>query len=207
MLRPSTAVSALLLTVAIGAAAPACASGRYYQRTSSQRDYRDIERFAYDNGYRQGFRHGERDAADRRGYRIDRDREYRNADIGYRYGDRGDYRRFFRNGYEAGYRGGLQPGGAARFGNNRGGIFPPVSDRADGMSMPRRPLRSGTAMAWKPDATTPATVTGTIPRRSKRYREGDHDYDSRYGSRDQYKQEYRAAFQQGYEQGYRDNRR
>ena len=103
MLRSSTAVPALLLAVAIGAAAPACASGRYYQRSSNQRDFRDVERFAYDNGYRQGFSHGERDAADRRGYRIDRDRDYRNADGGYRYGDRGDYRRFYRNGYESGY--------------------------------------------------------------------------------------------------------
>jgi len=45
------------------------------------------------------------------------------------------------------------------------------------------------------------------PRRSKRYRNGDHEYNARYGSLDQYKQEYRAAFQQGYEEGYRDVRR
>ena len=43
------------------------------------------------------------------------------------------------------------------------------------------------------------------PVRSKRYREGDHDYDSRYGSRDAYKAEYRNAFRQGYEEGYRGN--
>jgi hypothetical protein len=45
------------------------------------------------------------------------------------------------------------------------------------------------------------------PRRSKRYREGDHDYENRYGSRDAYKQEYRGAFTQGYEEGYRGYRR
>jgi hypothetical protein len=103
MFKPSTAVPALLLTIAIGVTAPACASGGYYQRAPNQRDFRDIERLAYDNGYRQGFPHGEHDAADRRGYRIDRDRDYRNADSGYRYGDRNAYRRFYRNGYEAGY--------------------------------------------------------------------------------------------------------
>ena len=161
MFRPLPAVSALLLTVAVGAAAPACASGRYYQRTSSQRDYRDVERLAYDNGYREGFRHGERDAADRRGYRIDRDREYRNADSGYRYGDRSAYRRFYRNGYEAGYAEGYNRVGRS-VGNNRGRVFPTVRGPADGTSMPRRPLRPGIGMAWKPDAATPATVSGTI---------------------------------------------
>ena len=209
MLRSSTAVPALLLTVAIGAAAPACASGRYYQRSSNQRDFRDIERLAYDNGYRQGFPHGERDALDRRGYRIDRDRDYRNADSGYGgYGDRDGYRRFYRNGYEAGYAEGYNRV-ARTVRNDRGPFYPPVV-------APNGPGRNGYASpaaqsgyrdgveAGRDDARD---RRGNDPRRAKRYREGDNDYDSRYGSRDQYKQEYRAAFQQGYEQGYRENRR
>ncbi len=206
MLRSSTAVSALLLTVAIGAVAPACASGRYYQRSSNQRDYRDIERFAYENGYREGFAHGERDASARRGYRIDRDRDYRNGDGGYRYGDRGDYRRFYRNGYEAGYSEGY--GRVARsVRNDRGRVFPPVAGPR-GRNVYNSPAaqigyRDGVE-AGRDDARDRQP---NDPRRSKRFREGDHDYNSRYGSRDQYKQEYRAAFQQGYQQGYRDNRR
>ena len=206
MLRSSTAVPALLLTVAIGAAAPACASGAYYQRSSNQRDFRDIERVAYDNGHRQGFSHGERDAADRRGYRIDRDRDYRNADSGYRYGDRGDYRRFYRNGYEAGYAEGYNRV-ARSVRNDRGRVFPPVA-----VPRGRNVYASPAAQVGYRDGVEAGREDArdrqrNDPRRSKRYREGDHDYNSRYGSRDQYKQEYRAAFQQGYEQGYRDNRR
>ena len=93
MLRPLTAIPALLLTAAIGAAAPACASSRYYQRSSNQRDYRDIERFATTTGTARDFPTASATRRDRRGYRIDRDREDRNADSRYRYGDRGDYRR------------------------------------------------------------------------------------------------------------------
>ena len=161
MFRPFTAFPALLLTVAIGAAAPACASGGYYQRYPNQRDSRDVERLAYDNGYRQGFPHGERDARDRRGYRIDRDRDYRNADSGYRgYGDRDGYRRFYRNGYEAGYAEGY----------NR--VARSVATTAAGFThrwrpggrnvYGRPPRRPATGTAMKPDATTHAIAGATI---------------------------------------------
>jgi len=45
------------------------------------------------------------------------------------------------------------------------------------------------------------------PVRTKRYREGDHDYNNRYGSRDAYKRDYRAAFEQGYRDGYQGSGR
>ena len=45
------------------------------------------------------------------------------------------------------------------------------------------------------------------PQRSRRYRDGDHEYDNRYGSHDAYKREYRSAFQQGYDEGFRGVRR
>ena len=44
------------------------------------------------------------------------------------------------------------------------------------------------------------------PVRTKRYRDGDHDYNSRYGSREEYKRQYRAAFEQGYRDGYQGTR-
>ena len=40
------------------------------------------------------------------------------------------------------------------------------------------------------------------PVRSKRYRDGDHDYNNRYGDCELYKRDYRAAFEQGYREGY-----
>ena len=205
MFRPLTAVPALLITAAIGVTAPACASGGYYQRYPNQRDYRDVERLAYDNGYRQGFPRGERDAIDRRGYRIDRDRDYRNADGSYRgYGDRDDYRRFYRNGYEAGYAEGYNRV-ARSVRDDRGRVYAPAPNgRAVYVSPARQTGYRDGVEAGRNDARD---RQNNDPRRSKRYREGDNDYDSRYGSRDQYKQEYRAAFQQGYEQGYREARR
>jgi hypothetical protein len=202
-----TTFPALLLTVAIGAASTACASGGYYQRYPTQRDSRDVERLAYDNGYRQGFPHGERDALDRRGYRVDRDRDYRNADSGYGgYGDRDGYRRFYRNGYEAGYAEGYNRV-ARSVGNDRGPIYPPVAVPRGRNVYVSPAAQTGYRDGYEAGRDDARDRHSNDPRRSKRYREGDNDYDSRYGSRDQYKQEYRAAFQQGYEQGYRESRR
>jgi hypothetical protein len=206
MFRPFTAFPALLLAVAIGAAAPACASG-YYQRYPNQRDSRDVERLAYDNGYRQGFPRGERDALDRRGYRIDRDGDYRNADGGYRgYGDRDGYRRAYRNGYEAGYAEGYNRV-ARSVRNDRGRIYPPAAGPGGRNVYVSPAAQTGYRDGYEAGRDDARDRRGNDPRRSKRYREGDNDYNGRYGSRDQYKQEYRAAFQQGYDQGYRESRR
>src|SRR5262245_20676125 len=80
-------------------AVPACATQRPYY--GAQRDYRDFERRAYDDGYRRGLDYGQRDARDRRDFRIDRDRAYRDVDGRRR--DGYDYARFFRDGYREGY--------------------------------------------------------------------------------------------------------
>ena len=165
--------------------------------------------YPHDNGYRQGFPHGERDALDRRGYRIDRDRDYRNDDSGYRYGDRSDYRRFYRNGYETGYAEGYNRV-ARTVRNDRSRIYPPITGPIipGGRNVYGSPAaQTGHRDGYEAGRNDARDRNSNDPRRSKRYREGDNDYDSRYGSRDQYKQEYRAAFQQGYEQGYRENRR
>jgi hypothetical protein len=212
MLRSLTAVPALVLTAAIGAAASACASGGYYpaqQRYPTQRDSRDVERLAYEDGYRQGFPRGERDAVDRRGYRVDRDGAYRSADAGYRgYGDRNAYRRFFRDGYEAGYNEGYNR--VARYGgrNDRGRVYPPANRFPGGGAGYASPAaQTGYQDGFEAGRDDARDRQRNDPRRAKRYREGDHDYDSRYGSREQYKQVYRAAFEQGYQEGYRQNRR
>lgn len=67
--------------------------------------YADIERRAYDNGFREGIRAGEHDGRDRRRYEPTRNDDWRDADDGYRreYGDKNFYRRSFRAGFEAGY--------------------------------------------------------------------------------------------------------
>ena len=103
MLRVHRYPVAALLALGLSIAASACASSGYY---GVHRDYRDFERRAYDNGYREGVKNGEHDAVGRREFRIDRDRDYRAADKGYYHQggfDRERYRRVFRQGYEAGY--------------------------------------------------------------------------------------------------------
>ena len=100
---------ATFLAVATLATAPACAAQtRFY---SSQYDYRDFNRHAYDNGYRRGADHGESDARRGRDFRLTRDDDFRDADKGYRgsYGSIDAYRRVFREGYTAGYTPGVSP--------------------------------------------------------------------------------------------------
>jgi len=210
---------AYLLSAGLLIVAPACASGGYYggPRTYS----RNYERLAYQNGFDRGVRNGERDARDRRDFSVSRDREYRDADWGFRRGeiDRDDYRRAFRRGFEDGYSeeftrvaraygsnnprypGSNYPGANAPYGYPD--RYPAVPRAGYGGIAAQNGYRDGLE-AGRNDARDRHRYD---PIRPRRYREGDRDYDSRYGSRDDYKREYRAAFQQGYEAGYRDARR
>src|SRR5262249_27135211 len=136
---------------------------------------------------------GERDARDRRDFRIDRDRDYRDVERD----NRDAYRRFFLDGYRAGYTEGFNR--VARFERREY----PDNGRVGGSPATRVGYRDGFE-AGRNDANDRERYD---PRRSKRYRDGDHDFDRDYGSRDQYKLEYRAAFVQGYDEGYRGYRR
>jgi len=66
---------------------------------------RDIERQAYDNGFREGAKAGDKDGRKHRRYEPSSHDDWEDADDGYRrgYGDREFYRRAFRSGFEAGY--------------------------------------------------------------------------------------------------------
>jgi hypothetical protein len=211
-------LAAGVLATGVWVATPACATG-HYGSYGAQRDYRDFERVAYDNGYRDGRSHGEHDARDRRDFRVDRDGDYRHGDDGYRgeYGDREFYRQSFRRGYEAGYRDGYQrfarsygydsydrpvppaavypsvPGGAYHRGDGDGRSYSPAAQNGyrDGLDAGRKDARDHDPFD---------------PSRAERYREGDHDYSRSYGPRDDYQREYRAAFERGYGEGYRGSR-
>lgn len=206
--RPSVPA---FLVVATLVAAPACAAQtRFY---ASQYDYRESDRYAYDNGYRRGQSHGESDARRGRDFRIMRDDDYRDADKGYRrsWGSIDAYRRVFRQGYSAGY--------AESYRRYRGDGW--YRDRNyPGYSIPEaRPFpypRSGGYSSFAAEVGYRDGVEigrddahdrrAYDPYRAKRYRDGDHEYNDRYGARDEYRQEYRAAFQRGYDQGFREFR-
>src|SRR4051812_6085801 len=100
MFKPSRVVPVLFLVGSF--ATTACATSVYRSRSVYSQQY---ERRAYDNGFREGLSRGRDDAERGRQFSYARQDEYRDADRGYRRqdGNKDDYRRAFRQGYEAGY--------------------------------------------------------------------------------------------------------
>ncbi len=212
---PVAAVVALL-----GLAVPAGAQDRDRDRDQDRdRDraqgyYANNPRaLAYDNGYQRGFEHGQNDVRARRSADFRRDRDSRNGDWGYdrRFGDRDDYQRNFRSGYQAGYVDGYE-GRASRYGYGVYGQAPPAYGTPYGYGYP-----TGTSGYAGNVAATNGYNDGyerglDDARHHRRfnltgqswYRDGDRHYDSRYGPRAQYKVDYRDGFRQGYDAGYRD---
>jgi hypothetical protein len=211
----------LALIVVSGFGSTACASQLYGQRGV----YRtNIDRRAYDNGYREGVHQGENDVRRGRNYSPNSHSEYRNADDGYRRGD-GDrefYRSSYRQGFDAGYSESFNRYGAnGRYPRS----YPTDPSYPTNPSYPTYPsYPNGRAVPRGGTYYSPAGQNGYRdgldegrndardrrafdPVRTKRYRDGDHDYNGRYGSKDEYKREYRAAFEQGYRDGYEGTRR
>jgi hypothetical protein len=94
---------AFLLAGGLLTTSSACASqGTFY---SYRHENREFERRAYDNGYREGLEHGEKDGRRGRDFAYAHDSEYRDADRGYHrsFGSVEVYRRVFRQGYVDGY--------------------------------------------------------------------------------------------------------
>src|SRR6266566_10096878 len=81
MIRKRRVLPAALLALGAFIATPACASQTYGYRSGG---YREIERQAYDNGYRTGIEHGERDARRGRDFGYAHDDDYRDDDNGSR---------------------------------------------------------------------------------------------------------------------------
>jgi hypothetical protein len=211
---------ALVLAAGVGLSTQACAAQTYGYGYPGGRNGgygRELERRAYENGYREGVEEGQNDARRGRDFSYQRHDEYRDADAGFRRsdGDINRYRRSYRDGFQAGYgesynrnarnrgydgrdndrrgNGGYSyPNGG--YGRDRGGYGSPAAQNGyrDGVDAGREDARDRNRFD---------------PVRAKRYREGDHDYNNRYGSRDEYKREYRSAFEQGYREGYGASRR
>jgi hypothetical protein len=211
----------LILVAAVALATPACAAQVYssgYPRGGASA--RDLERRAYDNGFREVVEEGQNDARRNRDFSPQRHGEYRSADRGYDrdFGDRDFYRRNYRRGFEAGYAEAYnhnsRQGRDDRYGRDERVVVPPVviapnypqanrSYGSYGAVAQQNGYRDGLE-AGRNDSRGRERFD---PVRAKRYREGDHDYNDRYGSREDYKRAYRAAFEQGYREGYERNRR
>ena len=212
MCKAYRCVPALLLATGVALTAPACAAQIYDSGYPHGGVYnRDLDRRAYDGGYREGLEEGRNDARHVRDFSYQRHDEYRDADQGYHRsdGDREFYRRSYRQGFQAGYSEAYNRN--ARYGRDqRGGIYPPVanypaypraSNRGYG-SYGSMAAQNGYRDGFEAGRNDARDRERFDPVRAKRYREGDHDYDNRDGARDDYKRDYRAAFDQGYREGY-----
>jgi hypothetical protein len=209
MFRAHRYFPTLLLVAGVAAAAPACAAQTYGYPTRGVYG-RDIERRAYDYGYREGLEQGNNDARRNRSFSPERHGEFRDADDGFRRGDgdRSFYRQNYRQGFQVGYRESYN-----RLARSNGGYGGPVYGNRGGVYngpvvvAPRGGYGNYAAQVGYRDGFDAGRNDARDrnrfdPVRSKRYRDGDHDYNNRYGDRELYKRDYRAAFEQGYREGF-----
>jgi hypothetical protein len=208
MLRGRSYVPAILVVAAVAIATPACAAQGPLYRYPGPRG--SVDTRAYDYGYDDGLRRGEGDARRQRSFDYARHGDYRDADDGYRGGNRNAYREVYRRGFAEGYNAGYRR--YARGGYDRG--YPNYPNYPNNRTYPAARGRYVSAAAQNGfrDGLEQGREDGRDgdrydPVRASRYRSGDNDYDRRDGSLDEYKRDYRAAFQQGYDQGYREYRR
>ena len=80
---------------------------------------RDVSRFGFDRGYREGAENGYQDGRKGRRFEIRHDGDYRDADDGFKgwMGSRRAYEHSFRRGFEAGYRRAFSEGQRERYSN------------------------------------------------------------------------------------------
>ncbi|MFB3854170.1 MAG: hypothetical protein ACE148_10155 [Vicinamibacterales bacterium] len=209
------AIAAVLLAV------PSCvSSGGWYGGRQGVWVPVDYERIAYENGYRRGFERGAADYRSGRVYEFRNERDYRNADWGYdsRLGPRGQYRQFFRSGYERGYSDGYRGQGAGRdpYGYP-GGVYPrggypaPAPGRYPGGARSGYGYNSvaydhGYRDGYEKGIEDLRDRDPYDPLRHGWYRDGDRHYNSRYGPREEYRRVYREGFRAGYDAVFRGGR-
>ena len=210
----------LALSVAAPASAQLGGPSPWTYAEEARQPYVESRRVAYDNGYREGIKEGERDARSRDAFNYQDERTWQRADKGYHrsYGERGRYEQSFRTGYAAGYSDGYR-----RYSPSYGGRPGPVYPNARGDYGYGYPGQGGygNQRGGYGYESSPAFANGVRdgyekgredardrdpydPRRHKWYREGDHDYRSAYGPRQRYEDVYRQGFRDGYDRGYRE---
>jgi hypothetical protein len=216
--------AALVLGLAVAAPASAQLAGPspWTYAEEARQPYIESRRVAYDNGYREGIKEGERDSRSRDRFDYQDERTWQRGDKGYHrsYGDRGRYEQSFRTGYVAGYTDGYR-----RYSPNYGGRPGPVYPNTRGDYGYGYPGQGGYGYPGGGSGygygNSPAFANGARdgyekgredardrdpydPRRHKWYREGDRDYRSAYGPRARYEDVYRQGFREGYDRGYRE---
>jgi hypothetical protein len=201
-----------MFVLSFSIAAPANAQwGRSDPRPSyGYGPYSEVRRIAFDRGYREGVKEGEKDGRSRDPFRYQDEGDYRDGDVGYTrsYGDREFYRQAFRSGFADGYADGYRRYAGGGYGNYRYGD----PRYGGGYGHPGRddrylsPFEIGARDGFEKGREDARERRAFDARRHKWYREGDRDYDDRYGNRERYKNEYRRGFLAGYDRGFRNLR-
>lgn len=208
----AAAVFAFALPASAGAQTPLGWHVRYDSGPSQyySRRYEDGRRVARDKGYQEGLHHGDQAARRRKPFDLNREKDYRNGDEGYRreYGSREEYREAFRSGFAEGYREAYDRDGY----RVRGGSY---------YTAPRAPEYNGAygsvgvygqvaSVAFQ-NGQNDGYNRGVDDARHGRYpdvdrqgwyRSGSRGYNRRYGSRDAYRVEYRRGFDEGYRRAF-----
>jgi flagellar biosynthesis/type III secretory pathway protein FliH len=221
-LVPALVVAGLAVAAAADAQSRGWIDSSRVAYADERQSYNDARRVAYDNGFREGVKEGEKDG--RRGdafaYRDERD--FQRADRGYHrsLGSVERYREVYRTGYAAGYEDGYRRYG--RYTNGRGNGRYSTRPGYPGGSYPGYPGGYGQPYPGR-GYYNPAFDYGVKDGyekgvedarknrsydvlRHKWYREGDRHYDDDYGRREQYKDVYREGFKEGYDRGFREGR-
>jgi flagellar biosynthesis/type III secretory pathway protein FliH len=190
----------------------------------AQQPYNESRRVAYDNGFREGVKEGERDARSRNSFDYQDERTWQRADKGYHrsFGDRQRYEQTFRTGFASGYSDAYRRFAPGYDSRGNGGIYPNTRGGYPGQGGYRNPGQGGYGYPGQGGyGYSPAHANGVSdgyekgredardrdsydPLRHKWYREGDRNYKSSYGPRQRYETLYRQGFQEGYERGYRE---
>lgn len=120
------AVFVLGLSAAATAHAQTAARAGWTYADEARQPYIESRRAAYDNGYREGLKEGERDARRREPFNYQDERTWQRADKGYHRtrGDRDRYAQSFRTGYAAGYSDAYRRFAPGYGDGPRGGVYP-----------------------------------------------------------------------------------
>lgn len=228
-------IPAAALALALSATPAHAQWGRIFGQDRDDAYRGNARQIAYDNGYREGMDHGQNAARSNRPFDLQREKDYRNADEGYRreYGNKDRYREDFRRGFAEGYRAayerygyvgtngyyGSRPVPRDRDDNGRvyGGTYPGGTYPGYGGTYPAYggygyrgdiAFNNGVNDGFQKGQQDARNGKSFDPVRQKWYRSGDRNYRDDMGvSRDEYRNQYRRGFQQGYDQGYRQYRR
>ena len=213
---PALALAALSMAVSAQAQSGGWLETSRASYADEQRGYNDSRRAAYENGFREGVKVGERDGRGRSNSSFRNDRAYQRADNGYHrsFGNIDRYREAFRSGFEAGYTdayrryGRDDRGRDGRWSTDRDGRWSTggYQGRYSRSAQYHPAFRSGLEEGYEKGVEDAGKRRSYDVLRHKWYREGDRHYESRYGSREQYKDVYREGFKEGYDRGYREGR-